>query len=69
MWLYFMMFTSIFCVTEVKYAFKMWKKRCPYDDIYKMRLLYHKMLGDCSESINITDMLYEIRNTTCLKPE
>jgi hypothetical protein len=52
-------------VTDVKSVFKMWKKKCPYDDIYKMRLLYHKMLGDCSETIDIENMLNEIRNLTC----
>lgn len=64
MWLYIIIFTSIFCTTDVKQVFKLLKKRCPDYRVYKMRLLYHKLLADCSESIDKS--LAEINNISCL---
>lgn len=56
------------CVTSVHDAFKSWRERSPHDKPYLMRLKYHKLLGDCSETINainVTQFLNAIRANPC----
>lgn len=54
------------CVENVHYIFKTWKQMCPENDTYKMRLLYHKALSDCSESLDASYILSIVQETNCV---
>ena len=53
------------CINHVNDAFDAWKYRCSSDNRYKMRLLYTKALGDCSETGVYEEFVYLIQNTLC----